>query len=336
HQAGFTSAVASLGTSFTNEQCINMKKWFSAVKGFDLLFDSDEAGQTSTERALLIINGNGLEQRVHKFSTAKDASELLERGGKEAVQKEFSPSVTGFDYLVQKNLTRYDVKNARGKSDFVKSLSEYLSGCSSEVERDSYILTISSRLGLTEQAIKEDLKHSGKRMTEMTPQPEIVVERVDERQKKRGLSIDLFTMLYLANHRNLFRQYRGRINFGDLEDRDAQELYMAIENAMRDGIESNELFLTYVTIPELKDMVAASMALDDYSSSKVSALDEAIDRIRLRSLERRRDILTSQLRLSTMDVEEATETFERKLELDGQIAKLKERLISLSTNNSGE
>lgn len=337
HQAGYTSAVASLGTSFTYEQCQNMKKWFPVVKGFNLLFDSDEAGQNSTERALLIINSNGLEQKVHRFSTAKDASELLERGGKEAVQSEYEPYVTGFDYLVQKNLTRYDIKNARGKSDFVKSLSEYLAGCHSEVERDSYILTVSSRLGLSEQAIKEDLKNSSKGMPAGHNQTEPEMEEYKERPRNRSLTIDLFAMLYLVNHRNLFRQYRARISFGDLEDSDAQELYMAIENAMRDGIESNELFLTYLSDSGLREIVATSFALEEYSNLKVSALDEAIDRIRLRAYEKRREILTNQLRLATgMDADDAAETLDRKLELDVQIAKLKERLSSINTTNSEE
>ena len=101
HQAGYTSAIASLGTSFTNEQCANIKKWYPNNQVFNILFDSDAAGQKSTERALLIINRNGFEQRVHKLTTAKDASELLERDGEEGVKNEFEPYVSGFDYLVQ-------------------------------------------------------------------------------------------------------------------------------------------------------------------------------------------------------------------------------------------
>ena len=219
HQAGYESAVASLGTSFTNEQCANMKKWYPNNQVFNILYDSDAAGQKSTERALLILNRNGFVQRVHKLTTAKDASELLERDGEEGVKNEFEPYVSGFDYLVQTNLNRYDIKTARGKVDFLKSLSEYLAGCSSEVERDSYIMSLSTILGVSDETIKEDLNKARTTGKSVEGGEE---EAADNKERERRISIDLFALLYLANHRSIFRIYRSKLSFGDLEDRDAQ------------------------------------------------------------------------------------------------------------------
>ena len=330
HQAGYTSAVASLGTSFTEEQCINMKKWYPSNQIFNILYDSDAAGQKSTERALLILNRSGFEQRVHKLTTAKDASELLEREGTEGVKSEFEPYVSGFDYLVQSNLNRYDIKTARGKVDFLKSLSEYLAGCSSEVERDSYILSLSSLLGVSDETIKEDLNKA--RTTQRSV--EGGNEEAENKERERSISIDLFAMLYLANHRSVFRTYRSKLSFGDLEDRDAQKLYMAIENAMRDGVESNELFLTYLEDPELISMVSTSFALDEYSKVQTGALDEAIDRIRLRSMERKRDVLTTQLKLSSsLEQDEIQDLLERKVKLDKQIKELRSKLLLVKVNS---
>ena len=330
HQAGYTSAIASLGTSFTNEQCTNMKKWYPNNQVFNILYDSDAAGQKSTERALLILNRNGFEQRVHKLTTAKDASELLERDGEEGVKNEFEPYVSGFDYLVQTNLNRYDIKTARGKVDFLKSLSEYLAGCSSEVERDSYILSLSTILGVSDETIKEDLNKARTTLRSVEGGKEEAVSK----ERERNISIDLFAMLYLANHRSIFRTYRSKLSFGDLEDRDAQKLYMAIENAMRDGVESNELFLTYLDDPELISMVSTSFALDEYGKMQEGALDEAIDRIRLRSMERKRDVLTTQLKLSnTLDPDEVQDLLERKVKLDKLIKELRSKLLLVKVNS---
>ena len=331
HQAGYTSAIASLGTSFTNEQCANIKKWYPNNQVFNILFDSDAAGQKSTERALLIINRNGFEQRVHKLTTAKDASELLERDGEEGVKNEFEPYVSGFDYLVQTNLNRYDIKTARGKVDFLKSLSEYLAGCSSEVERDSYILSLSSILGVSDETIKEDLNKARTTGKSVEGGEE---EAADNKERERRISIDLFALLYLANHRSIFRIYRSKLSFGDLEDRDAQKLYVAMENAMRDGVESNELFLTYLDDPELRSMVSTSFALDEYGKLQEGALDEAIDRIRLRSMEKKRDVLTTQLKLSgTLDPDEVQDLLERKVKLDISIKELRSKLLLVKVNS---
>ena len=279
----------------------------------------------------MIINRNGFEQRVHKLTTAKDASELLERDGEEGVKNEFEPYVSGFDYLVQTNLNRYDIKTARGKVDFLKSLSEYLAGCSSEVERDSYILSLSSILGVSDETIKEDLNKARTTGKSVEGGEE---EAADNKERERRISIDLFALLYLANHRSIFRIYRSKLSFGDLEDRDAQKLYVAMENAMRDGVESNELFLTYLDDPVLRSMVSTSFALDEYGKLQEGALDEAIDRIRLRSMEKKRDVLTTQLKLSgTLDPDEVQDLLERKVKLDISIKELRSKLLLVKVNS---
>lgn len=334
HQAGYTSAVASLGTSFTSEQCRNMKKWFPHVESFHMLFDSDQAGQNSTVRAIGILNREGLAQKVHKLQSAKDASELIEKKGPEGLREEFEPYLTGFDYLVQNSLSRYDVKNARGKSDLVKSLGEYLTSCPSEIERDSYILALSSLIGLDESVIKEDLKNIP--LSNGSSRESGVEEKV---KKHRDIQInvphDLFLMLYLCNHRNLFKAYRGRINFGDLEDADAQKIYMALENAMRDDVQSDANFLTYVDDEELKNYVSSSFALREYTEERSEAVEEVILRITLRSLERKRKILNSQISmLGDDDHDTLTGLMEKKIDYDKKIEKLKNELISFDSRSN--
>ena len=326
HQAGYTSAIASLGTSFTLEQCRNIKRYFPHVSSFHMLFDSDSAGQNSTLRAIMILAENSLMQFVHKLKSAKDASELLEKRGIEGVKEEFESCQTGFEYLVQNSLNHYDIKNARGKSDFVKSLSAYLNSCTSLVEKDSYILSLSSLLGTDEEAIKEDLKRNNLPTNNSSEENS---SKGEVKSDSSNLSLDLYAMLYLANHRDLFKLYRTRIHFGDLENNLAQKLYMALENAMRDDIVSNELFLTYVNDDVLKDYVSSSFALDEYREERTEVMEEVIKRLTLRSLERKSGILSRQISmLNPSDVDALNEVMEKKLKIDSLSAKLKAQLAS--------
>lgn len=324
HQAGFTSAVASLGTAFTPEQCTNMKKWFSKVKEFHLLFDSDEAGQRETEKAILLVNSKGLGVYVHKFQSAKDASELLEKHGREGVEREFAIKESGFDYLVKANRGRFDINSARGKSEFVRSLSQFLLTTESQVERDSYILSISSMLGLSEEAIREDIRRGA------SPSPEPIRESAPATTNYRSgkLTLDLFAMLYLCCHRNAFRTYRSKLKFGDLTDPEAQSIYMALENAMRDNISTDELFLSLIDDDRIRNDVSAALALDDYNDAPISVLDEAIDRISLRAMEKRRDVITNQLKLysNSLSSEDIADLLMRKSEIDKEIIIIKKNL----------
>ena len=337
HQAGYTSAVASLGTSFTLEQCRNMKKWYPHIECFHMLFDSDAAGQSSTVRAIGILNQNGLEQKVHKLRSTKDASELLEKRGVEGVKEEFEPYVTGFDYLVQNSLTRYDIKNARGKSDFVRSLGEYLGQCQSEVERDSYILSLSSLLGLDEDSIREDLRKINLQPAYREEEKEETKKLINPTELANGRSIDLYAMLYLCNHRDLFRVYRSRISFGDLEDIEAQRLYVALENALRDDVQSDSNFLTYVNDEELRDYVSSSYALKEFTETRSEAMEEVINKISLRSYERKRAVLDRQIYdIGTDDMDTLKDIMQKKIDYDKKIAELKSRLNSSTSRSDTE
>ena len=320
HQAGFTTAVAPLGTAFTEEQAELLSRYSGRI---DLLFDSDTAGEKATEKAIGIIHPKGLECFIHRLSRGKDASEIIEKEGEQALRDDFKTAETAFDYLVNKTAKSYDIRTPRGKSGLVRAISPFLAATESNVERESYILALSTYLSVPEETIREDINQSPdrrQREDERAPETEPV-----RKFNSAAVGIDLYAMLFLANHRDLFRQYRSRISFGDLRDREAQEIYMALENAMRSEITSNELFLSLINNERARNDTATSFGLDEYRNGKVSALDEATDRIALRGLEEQRLVLSNQLRSfsDSLDGEQITEALERKAELDRKITDLK-------------
>lgn len=324
HQAGYTSAIASLGTAFTVEQFNSITRLYSKVKEFHLLFDSDEAGQNETVKAIQLVHSRGLGVLVHKFESAKDASELLQKEGKEGVDREFAHSLTGFEYLVQRARNRYDITNAKGRFDFMNSLSEFILTTPSSVERDGYILHIASMFGIKEDTVKADLENSRKKAFAENGE-----EVVDSLYNQPRRSYDLFAVLFLANHREAFKAYRRRLQLGDLEDPESQVIYTALENAMRKDIKTPELLLSTITDDKIRNDVATSFALDEYQGEDFSALEEAIMRIEIRSLEKQRNILTTQLKLipDTAEQEESLLLLERKQEVDNNIRRIKKELL---------
>ncbi len=324
HQAGFTEALASLGTAFTEEQGMLIKKWFPAITGFNLLFDSDEAGQKSTERAILILNKIGFSVKVHRLQSA---SELLEKKGKEGVEKEFGNYLDGFEYLVQNNSSRYDILSAKGKSGFIKAMGSFIMSCQSQVERDSYILQLATKLNASEEAVKEELNRTS------SGSPAKEEELTAGNIRDRSISIDLFLMLYFANHRRDFKnEYRRRISFNDLEDNEAQIIYAALENAIRNGVESDDLFLTLISDDKCRKEVATTFALDEYKERNEDAVEEAVSRIALRSLEKKRALINSQLRLynGMLGNDEMDELLRSKAEIDKDILVLKRNMNAIS------
>ncbi len=331
HQAGLTTAVAPLGTAFTEEQADLLSRYSGRI---DLLFDSDGAGSKATDKAISIIHPKGLDCYVHSLKRGKDASEIIEKLGEKALLEDFNTAESAFDYLVNKTAKSYDIRTPRGKSGFVRAISSFLESTASNVERESYILSLSTYLSVPEETIREDISGSSAGKRQREDDARVPEEEPVKRFNSAAVSIDLYAMLFLANHRDLFRQYRSRISFGDLRDREAQEIYMALENAMRSEITSNELFLSLISDERARNDTATSFGLDEYRNGKVSALDEATDRIALRGLEEQRLVLTNQLRSfsDSLDGEQITEALERKAELDRKIIDLKAGLYGRSAN----
>ncbi len=315
HQAGLSPAIAPLGTAFTDEQADLIGRYTERV---DIMFDSDEAGQKSTDKAIMILHRKGIDCYIHKLTRSKDAGEAVEKGGEAQLREDFSGSETAFDYLVNKNIKSYNINLPRGKSDFLKALSPFLRSTESGVEMDGYIHSLSRLLSVNEESVRKDIS-TERREVEAAPAKLF---------SRAGVSIDLFAMLYLANHRNLFRQYRSRIDFGDLESDEAKIIYVALENAMRNDIASNAIFLSLINDEKTRNDVATSFELDEYRNGKVSALDEVIDKISLRGMEAQRKVLSDQLASfsNSFDPEQVAQTIRRKAELDRKIAVMRSEL----------
>ena len=324
HQAGITTCMAPLGTAFTEEQCTLISRYTPAI---DLMFDSDSAGQASTDKACVLINSKGLDCRVHQLKRGKDASELLEKEGEEALREDFKGSVSAFDYLVNKAGKNYNILTPRGKSDFVRALGPFIQATQSGVEKEAYLTSLSMLLSVPVETIREELRTNSNGRDGSPEHTEPVP--TGHKFNRASVSIDLFAMLYLVNHRQLFRQYRNRIKFSDLRDREAGVLYMALENAMRNDVTGNELFLSYVSDERARNYAATSFELEEYTKENVSALEEATDRIALRGMEENRELLSRQLRMlpDTVSRDQLFELLNRKKELDKEINALRAELF---------
>ena len=211
----------------------------------------------------------------------------------------------------------------------MKSLSPFLLSTESSVELDSYVQDLAVRLSVSGDVILADLEKSRKADTVYK---EVVDKGNEETAEFNAASIspDLYAMLILSNRRDLFRIYRMRIAFSDLKDPDARVLYTVLENALRDDVSTDELFLSLIVDGRLRNYVSTSFCLDEFRQSDVAVLDEIVDKIRLRSLEERRSVLTSQIKLLSSDIsgEDMAELMEKKKEYDREINMLKSSLFS--------
>ena len=160
HDAGFENAVASLGTALTDEQARVMAKY---TKQIVLAYDSDEAGQRATHRAMGIFAKVGLDVRVLRMEGAKDPDEYIKKFGAERFRQLIKQSSSSFEYKLQSVLSRHDVTLPDEKIRAAAELCAIIARVYASAEREVYINAVAERLGLSADSLRKDVESAIRR-----------------------------------------------------------------------------------------------------------------------------------------------------------------------------
>ncbi len=159
HQAGFTNSIACLGTALTQEQARLVARYTDEVI---LSYDSDEAGQKATRRAIGIFGQTGLKIRVLKLTGGKDPDEIIKNYGREKFQKLLDGAANDIEYGILRERDKYDMSSIDGKSKFLTAVAEILSTGNS-IEQDMYAAKLASEMSVSKDAIIQEIKRAYKR-----------------------------------------------------------------------------------------------------------------------------------------------------------------------------
>ena len=157
HCAGFTNAVATLGTAITEEQARLMKRYTDEVV---LSYDSDEAGQKATRRAMQIFSDSGLKVRVLQLRGGKDPDEIIKKHGRERFKSLLDGAENDTEFNLIKIGEKYDITVSDGKMSFLKEASQFLATLSSPVERETYCLKLASMTEVSADAIRQEINRN--------------------------------------------------------------------------------------------------------------------------------------------------------------------------------
>ncbi len=142
HQAGFTQAVASLGTAFTSEQATLLKRYTDNVF---LAYDSDGAGVKAALRGIGILREVGLTGKIIDMKPYKDPDEFMKALGKEAFQERIDRAENSFFFEIRVLEGQFDMSDPESKTKFHREIARKLCEFSEDVERDNYLQAIAEK-----------------------------------------------------------------------------------------------------------------------------------------------------------------------------------------------
>ena len=145
HQAGFTQAVASLGTAFTAGQASLLKRYTEEVL---LAYDSDGAGVNAAMRAIGILREAGLRGKVIDMQPYKDPDEFMKNMGAEAFQERIDGAQNSFFFELKVLERDYRMDDPESKTAFHREIAKKLCGFEEEVERENYIESVAQKYNI--------------------------------------------------------------------------------------------------------------------------------------------------------------------------------------------
>ena len=160
HQFGFDNAVASLGTSLTEEQAALMTRYADQII---LIYDGDKAGQNATQRAIPILEKAGLQVKVLQIKDAKDPDEFLHKFGADKFKLLLEGSSNRVEYQLNAIAKKYDIREDDQKVKFLQESADLIASLSSAVQREVYGARVAEVAKISADAMKMEIDRAWKR-----------------------------------------------------------------------------------------------------------------------------------------------------------------------------
>lgn len=216
HQAGFTNAVASLGTALTSGHASLVKRYTKEVL---LLYDSDGAGVRAALRAIPILREAGVTSRVVSLKPWKDPDEFIKNEGAEAFEERLNQAMDSFMFRVHIAEQDFAMDAPQGQNQFFERCAEMLLELSDELERNLYIEAIVKEYGRYGVGTEDIRKRVNTLAMKGTPAEKRIQPKsgIPENRKKESAAdkAQKLMLTWLVNYPGIFEQVEKYISPSD-------------------------------------------------------------------------------------------------------------------------
>lgn len=318
HQAGFTNAVASLGTAFTEQQANLIRRYTDEVL---LTYDSDGAGVKAAMRAIPMLRRAGITGKVIHMEPYKDPDEFIKNLGADEFEKRIEEAQNSFFFEIEVTKRNYSMSDPDQKTKFIHEIARKLLVFEDKIQRNNYLEAVAARYNIKTEDLQQLVVRYGNQMP--SGYEEVMEERQQERLRKgrkkesrEGISYSYRLLLsWLIEEPQLFRQISQWIKPGDFEE----GLYRTVAKELYEQMEKDELeparIIGHFTEVEEQNKVASmfqtSFGSEIQAEEKKKAITDLILKIKEHSLERQAGEVT--------DLNELQKLVQQKKMLQGAV-----------------
>ena len=234
HQAGFTQAVASLGTAFTTGQASLLRRYTEDVL---LAYDSDGAGVNAALRAIGILKESGLRGKVINMQPYKDPDEFMKNLGAEAFQERIDQAENSFFFELRILEQNYNMNDPESKTAFHREIAKKLCGFEEEVERENYIESVAEKYHIGFENLRKLVSGYAARTGLVQPvaRPKPTVSRKDTPEENSKRSQRLL-LTWITEEPELYQKIKPYIGAEDFTD----EMYRNVADKLFADLEQGK------------------------------------------------------------------------------------------------
>ena len=285
HQAGFTNAVASLGTALTSGHASLLKRYTQEVL---LLYDSDDAGVRAALRAIPILREAGVSSRVVNLKPHKDPDEFIKALGSEAFQKRIDEAESSFFFELRVLQRKYDFREPESKTAFFREVAKKLLEFEPGIERNNYTEAVASRYHLTYEQLQRMVSQTGEQLGGMTKVASPAPPPGRKRPEEGSLKSQKLLITWMCSGEKIFRSIAKYVEPEEFTDPLCRKVAELLTEQLKEGHLNPPSLFQYFTEEEEQQKVAAMCndTIPDLSGREAEekALQETIRRVKQNSI----------------------------------------------------
>lgn len=290
HQAGFTNAVASLGTAFTGLQANLIARY---VKEVYITYDSDGAGQKAALRAIPILREAGISAKVVDMKPYKDPDEFIKALGAEEYEKRIQEARNSFYFEIDVLKSGFDFSDPEQKTKFFRETAKKLLQFTEELERRTYTEAVSKEYQISFDMLNRLVNQYGSAEMPREERKEAAHREQRLQKPEAGLHTSQKLLLtWLTTEPGLFDKVKGLVTAEDFTD----EFYYGVAKEVFEQYEKEgtvtpaRILSRYETKEEQADaaeLFQTTLAGDLDEMQKAKAFSETVRKVKQGSIEMR-------------------------------------------------
>lgn len=311
-QAGIQGAVATLGTSLTNEQARLLKRYVPEVW---IAYDGDEAGQHAIERAISIFEAEGVPVKVLSFPDGLDPDEMIRQRGADAFNA--VRPIGSVTFQMQRIRKNFDLETQEGRTEYAKRCAQVLQKVKEPVEMENHLEALSVQTGFSKEVLMAQIGIKPEEMGQHKP----VEKRKDYPARKVRLPETYKTEQTLLALLAIDKLPEGTVKAEDF----SHPAYKAIAEEILAGKKPAQI-MAETDSDEIRQAAGEVFTVlsDEEKQNPASVAQDCLRRLQIQRLQQHINELTEFMRTAEEESAKA-EALKEVMQLSKELAQLKQQ-----------